>query len=219
LASPELQALLNQHGYDSDSISSILSSYYETGDYSALQPIFTLIGDALNPVQLEQMGIELEEMLASTASTVEELDALRDLGADNGGIGDKTYRKALIAMASEYEYCTGAIEDYQAALATGDAAQIAAAESALKNSINVEKEAEAYNTMYANAMSGKDSMSLEDLRTLKEANEELYNDFLTMSDEDWYTASYEAYSAWLTQRMSGYDEDSAEYKSLMMEKR
>jgi hypothetical protein len=34
------------------------------------------------------------------------------LGADNGGIGDDTYQKSLIAMASGYEYCATAIENY-----------------------------------------------------------------------------------------------------------
>jgi hypothetical protein len=72
--------------------------------------------------------------------------------------------------------------------------------------------------MYTNALSGKSSMTVADLKLLQETNEELYNSYLTMSETDWYDASYKAYSAFLNERIAGCDKESAEYKALIMEK-
>jgi hypothetical protein len=62
-------------------------------------------------------------------------------------------------------------------------------------------------------------MTAEDLTILKEIDPNLYTEYLSMSDEEWYEASYQAYSKWLDARIAGYPEDSAAFKALMMEKR
>jgi len=62
-------------------------------------------------------------------------------------------------------------------------------------------------------------MTAEDLTILKEIDPNLYTEYLSMSDEEWYEASYQAYSRWLDARIAGYPEDSAAFKALMMEKR
>ena len=214
----EFQAMLTEAGYTQDRIEEILSKA-ANGDTEELQALFAWIGNAIDPEVIKQTGIDLEQMIASMAKTVDELQALRALGSENGGISDDTYQKSLISMASGYEYCASAIDDYRAALETNNPVLIASAEAALEASITAEQAAEKYNTMYSNAMSGRQDMTLADLKLLQETNEALYNDFMTMTDDEWQQASYEAYSAWLTERMNGYDQDSAEYKALAMEKR
>jgi flavin-dependent dehydrogenase len=82
-------------------------------------------------------------------------------------------------------------------LASGDEEAISAAEDALEAAVIAEQAAEKYEQMYTNAFSGRASMTVADLKLLKETNEELYNSFLTMSDAEWLAASYEAYSEWL----------------------
>lgn len=216
-ANEALQEMLTTAGYTREEIVKIFEAA-ANGDTAALQLLFGFIQDATDPAQLQQANIELEQMIASTAETVEKLQALRELGADNGGISDDTYQKSLIAMASGYEYCATAIENYQEALASGDEAAIESAEIALEAAVTAEQAAEKYNNMYTNALSGKSSMTVADLKLLQETNEELYNSYLTMSETDWYDASYKAYSAFLNERIAGCDKESAEYKALIMEK-
>jgi len=115
-------------------------------------------------------------MLASTATTFEELNELWN----SGKISDETYSKSLIAMASGYEYCTEAIKEYQKALASGEG--IEEARENLEATIAMEEKAAKVDTAFNNAMSGKSSMSVEDLATLKENDPALFNKYLTSSD-------------------------------------
>jgi hypothetical protein len=120
-------------------------------------------------------------------------------------------------MASGYEYCAEAVKAYQEALASGEGVE--EAEAALERVVELEREAAKYEGAWKNAISGKASMTAEDLTALKEMDPNLYAEYLSMSDEEWYKASYEAYSQWLSARIAGCPEDSAAYKALIMEKR
>lgn len=91
----------------------------------------------------------IQSMFLATASSLEELDGLAEVFAkklaEAGMEFDSAeYSQALIGLASQYENCTEEITKYQEALAKGDSAQIEAAESALKLSIQVGELANRY---------------------------------------------------------------------------
>lgn len=201
---PVLEAL----GYDEEAITAALA------DPKKMETMFNAIYEAIDPTYLSQIDSEFKEMYASTATTFSELQGM----LKDNTIDDATYSKSLISMASSYEYCTSAIEAYQAALASKDKDAIDKAKKDLEDIIQVEEKAAKVENTLKNAMSNRSSMSLEDLKTLSENNKDLYNQFLTASDDEWYEASYRAYSSWLDQRIAGYSKDSAEYKSLMAQK-
>lgn len=199
---PVLEAL----GYDEEAIQAALA------DPKKMQAMFDAIYEAIDPAYLDQIDAEFQEMFASTATTVEELQQM----LSDGTISEGTYTKSLLAMASGYEYCTTAVKEYQKALASGEGVEEAQAQ--LEAQIEMAKQAEKYESAYQNAMRGKSSMSLEDLSAIQEANPELYAKFMTSTEAEWQAASHAAYSEWLDTRMAGYDKDSAEYAALMMQK-
>lgn len=201
---PVLEAL----GYDEEAIQAALA------DPKKMQAMFDAIYEAIDPAYLDQIDAEFQEMFASTATTVEELQQM----LSDGTISEGTYTKSLLAMASGYEYCTSAVQAYHDAVASGDADAIKAAEENLEAAVLAEEAAAKLNDAYSHALSGKSSMTVEDLNLLKETNSELYDSFLTMSDDEWYEAAYQAQSDLLEERMAGYAQDSAEYRALMLEK-
>ena len=211
-ANVALQEMLTTAGYTRDQIVSIFDAA-ASGDTAALETLFSFIQKATDPAQMSQATTDLEEMIASTATSVEELQSM----LADGTISQETYSKSLLSMASGYEYCAEAVKAYQEALASGEG--IEEAEAALERVVELEREAAKYEGAWKNAISGKASMTAEDLTVLKEMDPNLYAEYLSMSDEEWYNASYEAYSQWLSARIAGYPEDSAAYKALMMEKR
>ena len=204
ILNPVLEAL----GYDEEAIQAALA------DPEKMQAMFDAIYEAIDPAYLDQIDAEFQEMFASTATTVEELQQM----LSDGTINDATYTKSLLAMASGYEYCSSAVQAYHDAVASGDADAIAAAEENLEAAVLAEEAAAKLDDAYSHALSGKSSMTVEDLNLLKETNSELYDSFLTMSDDEWYEAAYQAQSDLLEQRMAGYAQDSAEYRALMLEK-
>lgn len=177
-----------------------------------LKAMFDAIYSAVDPTYISQIDDEFQEMYASTATSLSELQGMLTSKTIDGD----TYSKSLIAMASGYEYCTAAIKDYQEALASGIGVEEAQAN--LERAVAAEQAAEKYSSAYSNALSGRDSVSVADLNTLEEANPDLYYQYLSASEEEWYEASYQAYMAWLDARIAGYATDSAEYKALMAEK-
>ena len=203
-----LNSVLEARGYDEEAIQAALA------DPKKMQTMFDAIYEAIDPAYLDQIDTEFQEMFASTATTVEELQQMLSDGAINEG----TYTKSLLAMASGYEYCASAVQAYHDAVASGDADAIKAAEENLEAAVLVEEAATKLNDAYSHALSGKSSMTVEDLNLLKETNSELYNSFLTMSDDEWYEAAYQAQADLLESRMAGYAQDSAEYRALMIEK-
>ena len=207
-----LQEMLTTAGYTRDQIVSIFDAA-ANGDTAALETLFSFIQKATDPAQMSQATTDLEEMIASTATSVEELQSM----LSSGTISQETYSKSLLSMASGYEYCAEAVKAYQEALASGEGVE--EAEAALERVVELEREAAKYEGAWKNAISGKASMTAEDLTVLKEMDPNLYAEYLSMSDEEWYNASYEAYSQWLSARIAGYPEDSAAYKALMMAKR
>lgn len=208
-----LQTMLTNAGYTKEIIDEIFKEA-ANGDTSRLEAMFDLVQKATNPAQMAVATQELEEMIASTATTIEELQSM----LANNTISQETYSKSLIALASGYEYCAEAVKKYQDALATGDKDLIKDAEESLTTVIELEKEASKYEDAFSHALSGKSSVSVNDLVALKEISPELYSGYSTMSEDEWYRASHEAYSQWLETRIAGYSEDSAAYKVLMAEK-
>ena len=208
-----LQTMLTNAGYTKEIIDEIFKEA-ANGDTTRLEAMFDLVQKATDPAQMAVATQELEEMIASTATSVEELQSM----LANNTISQETYSKSLIALASGYEYCAEAIKKYQDALATGDKDLIKDAEESLAVVIELEKEASKYEDAFSHALSGKSSVSVNDLMALKEISPELYAGYSTMSEDEWYRASYEAYSQWLEARIAGYSEDSAAYKVLMAEK-
>lgn len=200
----QFKTLLENMGYTPESIA-LLTEEQKTEMYRR-------IGKAINENQIDLDQFEFEQMIASMATSVDQLDGL----LADGTIGQETYSRALIAMAGGYEYCTTAVKKYQKALASKEGVEEAQAQ--LEAQIEMAKQAEKYESAYQNAMRGKSSMSLEDLSTIQEANPELYAKFMTSTEAEWQAASYEAYSKWLDTRMAGYNKDSAEYAALMMQK-
>ena len=178
--------------------------------------MFDAIYKAIDPAHLDQIDSEFKEMYASTAATVEELQTM----LSSGVIDEETYTKSLLAMASGYEYCSSAVQAYHDAVANanGDEAVIQLAKDNLEAAVLAEEAATKLEDAYSHALSGKSSMTIEDLNLLKESNAELYNSFLTMSDDEWYEAAYQAQADLLESRMTGYAQDSAEYRALMIEK-
>ena len=208
-----LQAMLAEAGYDAALVEKIVAEA-STGNTERLATLFDFIQNATDPAQMAQQSIELEEIIASTATDIEQLQSM----LDSGVISEDTYTKALISMASGYEYCAEAIKEYREALASGDQGRIEEAEEALAKVIELEQEAAKHEGVFEHALSGKGSMSVEDLTTLSELDPSLYNKYLTASDDEWYEASYQAYSEWLDARIAGYPKDSAAYKALTQEK-
>lgn len=203
-----LNSVLEAQGYDEEAIQAALV------DPKKMQAMFDAIYKAIDPAYLDQIDVEFQEMFASTATTVEELQQM----LSDGTINEETYTKSLLAMASGYEYCASAVQAYHDAVASGDADAIKAAEENLEAAVLVEEAATKLNDAYSHALSGKSSMTVEDLNLLKETNSELYDSFLTMSDDEWYEAAYQAQADLLESRMAGYAQDSAEYRALMIEK-
>lgn len=204
ILNPVLEAL----GYDEEAIQAALA------DPEKMKAMFDAIYEAIDPAYLDQIDAEFKEMFASTATSLEELQEM----LSSGVIDDETYSKSLLAMASGYEYCSSAVQAYQDALASGDEAAIQLAEDNLEAAVLAEEAAAKLEGAYSHALSGKSSMTVEDLNLLKETNSELYDSFLTMSDDEWYEAAYQAQSDLLEERMAGYAQDSAEYRALMIEK-
>ena len=200
----QFKTLLENMGYTPESIALLTEEQ--------ITEMYRRIGKAINENQIDLDQFEFEQMIASMATSVDQLD---DLLAD-GTIGQETYSRALIAMAGGYEYCTTAVKEYQKALASGKGVEEAQAQ--LEAQIEMAKQAEKYESAYQNAMRGKSSMSLEDLSTIQEANPELYAKFMTSTEAEWQATSYAAYSKWLDTRMAGYNKDSAEYAALIMQK-
>ena len=198
------RALMEKMGYTSDMISSMTAEQ--------LKEMYTRIGEAVNANQIELDQSEFEQMIASMATSFTDLNTLYT----DGTIGIDAYSRALLSMASGYEYCTSAVEAYQKAVASG--VGVDEAREILEKAVAVEQEAEKYSSAYSNALSGRNSMSVADLNALEEADPELYYQYLTATEDEWYEASYESYRNWLDSRMAGYSEDSAEYKALMMER-
>lgn len=203
-----LNSVLEARGYDEEAIQAALV------DPKKMQAMFDAIYKAIDPAYLDQIDTEFQEMFASTATTVEELQQM----LSDGTINEGTYTKSLLAMASGYEYCASAVKAYHDAVASGDADAIKAAEENLEAVVLVEEAVTKLNDAYSHALSGKSSMTVEDLNLLKETNSELYDSFLTMSDDEWYEAAYQAQADLLESRMAGYAQDSAEYRALMIEK-
>ena len=203
-----LNSVLEARGYDEEAIQAALV------DPKKMQAMFDAIYKAIDPAYLDQIDTEFQEMFASTATTVEELQQM----LSDGTINEGTYTKSLLAMASGYEYCASAVKAYHDAVASGDADVIKAAEENLEAVVLVEEAVTKLNDAYSHALSGKSSMTVEDLNLLKETNSELYDSFLTMSDDEWYEAAYQAQTDLLESRMAGYAQDSAEYRALMIEK-
>lgn len=203
-----LNSVLEARGYDEEAIQAALV------DPKKMQAMFDAIYKAIDPAYLDQIDVEFQEMFASTATTVEELQQM----LSDETINEETYTKSLLAMASGYEYCASAVQAYHDAVASGDADAIKAAEENLEAAVLVEEAATKLNDAYSHALSGKSSMTVEDLNLLKEINSELYDSFLTMSDDEWYEAAYQAQADLLESRMAGYAQDSAEYRALMIEK-
>ena len=200
----QFKTLLENMGYTPESIALLTEEQ--------ITEMYRRIGKAINENQIDLDQFEFEQMIASMATSVDQLDGL----LADGTIGQETYSRALIAMAGGYEYCTTAVKEYQKALASGKGVEEAQAQ--LEAQIEMAKQAEKYESAYQNAMRGKSSMSLEDLSTIQEANPELYAKFMTSTEAEWQAASYAAYSEWLNTRMAGYNKDSAEYAALMMQK-
>ena len=203
-----LNSVLEARGYDEEAIQAAFA------DPEKMQAMFDTIYEAIDPAYLDQIDTEFQEMFASTATTVEELQQMLSDGAINEG----TYTKSLLAMASGYEYCASAVQAYHDAVASGDADAIKAAEENLEAVVLAEEAVAKLNDAYSHALSGKSSMTVEDLNLLKETNSELYDSFLTTSDDEWYEAAYQAQADLLESRMAGYAQDSAEYAALMMQK-
>ena len=203
-----LNSVLEARGYDEEAIQAAFA------DPEKMQTMFDAIYEAIDPAYLDQIDAEFQEMFASTATTVEELQQM----LSNGAINEGTYTKSLLAMASGYEYCASAVQAYHDAVASGDADAIKAAEENLEAVVLAEEAAAKLNDAYSHALSGKSSMTVEDLNLLKETNSELYDSFLTTSDDEWYEAAYQAQADLLESRMAGYAQDSAEYRALMIEK-
>ena len=206
LKNDSFKALMEEMGYTINEIDRMTSEQKAE--------MYTRIGEAVNANQIELDDSEFEQMIASMATSFKDLQSL----LDDGIIGTDAYSRALQAMAGEYEYCSTALKTYQDALASGNPELIKAAEEGLAAAVKAEETAEKLEDAYSHALSGKSSVTAEDLNTLKEANVDLYDSFLTMSDDEWYEAAYQAYSDFLAQRMEGHAQDSAEYKALLIEK-
>lgn len=200
----QFKTLLENMGYTPESIALLTEEQ--------ITEMYRRIGKVINENQIDLDQFEFEQMIASMATSVDQLDGL----LADGTIGQETYSRALIAMAGGYEYCTTAVKEYQKALASGKGVEEAQAQ--LEAQIEMAKQAEKYESAYQNAMRGKSSMSLEDLSTIQEANPELYAKFMTSTEAEWQATSYAAYSKWLDTRMAGYNKDSAEYAALIMQK-
>ena len=201
-----LNPVLAALGYDEAAIQAALA------DPEKMQAMFDAIYKAIDPTHLNQIDAEFKEMYASTATTVAELQKML---ADNI-IDDAAYSKSLLAMASGYDYCSEAVKNYQEALANGEG--IAEAQAILERTVALEQEAAKYGKAYEHAMSGRSSVSIEDLTALQEVAPELYDQFLTMSDAEWIDSAYEHYSAMLDARIASYPKDSAAYREAVMEK-
>lgn len=121
----------------------------QAGDAMQNYGIASHNNDLEGMAQAETDLSRIQSMFLATASSLEELDGLAEVFAEKlakAGMefDSAEYSQALIGLASQYENCTEEITKYQEALVKGDSAQIEAAESALKLSIQVGELANRY---------------------------------------------------------------------------
>ena len=84
-------------------------------------------------------------ILANNASSLEELQEIQAAGLSaDAGLSTLEYGEALMKLAENYDNCTDEMADYEAALLSGDEAQIKAAQSALELSIEIGEMAEKF---------------------------------------------------------------------------
>ena len=85
-------------------------------------------------------------VLANSATSLEELQRIQMASLASGeGLDTYEYGEALIKLAENYDNCSEEIEKYNEALLSGDSAQIAAAQSALELSVEIGEMAEKFN--------------------------------------------------------------------------
>ena len=102
--------------------------------------------DMLNNEQIDESAYDKQlTVLANSASTLEELQQIRDAGL-NGEVGLDTneYGQALLNLADNYSNCAEEAEAYNIALASGSESEIKAAETALEAAIEVGELAKKY---------------------------------------------------------------------------
>ena len=92
-------------------------------------------------------------VLASKASSLEELQRIQQAAIDNSdsaekgdkvGLDSYEYGQALLSLSEKYEICKDQADKYNEALLTGDKAQIEAAQSALELSVKIGELSEKY---------------------------------------------------------------------------
>ena len=168
------QAALETLGYDDATLEAIIKAA-ETGDENAKAQIAEMFNrmQAFKLEDLDLVDAELNEMMASTATSLTELMAMADdisaeafdkqlsvlaqsasslaelesiaaFGNGEIGISAEEYSQALMKLAGNFDNCTEEMERYQQTLQSGNEEQILAAESALKSSIRIGEAAEKY---------------------------------------------------------------------------
>ena len=128
--------------------------YNKTGQYTAES--YALLNGLMadHNITEEQMTALIEqntaevqanaEALLSSATSLEELQQLAFQVAEATGGTIPGYGEALINLGSQYDNCVGEIEEYQAALISGNIEQINAAEGALELAIAIGEAAEKF---------------------------------------------------------------------------
>ena len=129
--------------------------YNKTGQYTAES--YALLNGLMadHNITEEQMTALIEqntaevqanaEALLSSATSLEELQQLAFQVAEATGGTIPGYGEALINLGSQYDNCVNEIEEYQAALISGNVEQINAAEGALELAIAIGEAAEKFN--------------------------------------------------------------------------
>ena len=109
----------------------------------------TNVTDLQNLLNTDQISEEAYDkqlsVLANNAKSLEELKQIQASGL-NGEVGLDTYEygQALTNLASNFDNCAEEIAEYEAALLSGDSAQIEAARSALELSVEIGEMAEKF---------------------------------------------------------------------------
>lgn len=129
LRNPEVQNALLDQGYDQKTWEAIIAEA-KAGDDARLQVMLDGL-ETLVTQDYSQLATEYDEMLASTATSLMDLDNL----SKHENFDTETEQKALIGLASAYEDCRDEVLAYQAAIDSGNPDAIVKAEKELRKAL------------------------------------------------------------------------------------
>ena len=143
-----------------------------------------VIDQMIDKVNSKEVNVQAQALME--AGSLEEMQAMAELF--EGGVNSEAYNQALIGLASQYDNCTEEIKEFNEAILTGDAEQIAAAQSALELSTRIGEMSEEFNLdaeeteSYAKRLAENLEIDAEAAADLAVANQRLDRGMANLND-------------------------------------